>query len=365
MSDFEEYHAELRAVAHDLLRPFSPLSAGGRPPDRVDARVLARSGWLGLEVPVRLDGAGATFSEVAVILDEMGGAAALSPYLGSAVLGIGLLNLLEPSPAADDLLRRAGAGEARLAVALDTGDDVGSTAAFVLRASAAGGWLLSGEAGFVPDAGDADTILVLAAVPGGGLAVVPVAPGTEGLKVTDRPVVDSTRRLATVTAERLDVPEASVWQFGQSAEASAWRLFDRGALALACDSLGLAEAVMRATVSYAGTRRQFGRPIGSFQAVKHACADMLVRLSIGRELVAGAVDAQGRGREDAWIRVSQAKSYMCEAAVEVAGKAMQLHGGIGYTWESGIHSYLKRALLNRSLFGSPGWHRRRLASRYG
>jgi alkylation response protein AidB-like acyl-CoA dehydrogenase len=131
-------------------------------------------------------------------------------------------------------------------------------------------------------------------------------------------------------------------------------------------------------VSYAKVRTQFGRPIGSFQAVKHACADMLVRVCVARQLVNAAVEALAAAKDAkdatdakaakdakaASAAASMAKSYACAAAVDVAGKAMQLHGGIGYTWESGIHVYLKRALLNRSLFGSPAEHRGQLAKRY-
>ena len=138
---------------------------------------------------------------------------------------------------------------------------------------------------------------------------------------------------------------------------------NRSAVLIACDSLGVAEAMLAATVDYASVRHQFGRPIGSFQAVKHACADMLVQLAVARQLVSAAVDSLATG-DDAGIASSMAKSYACTAAVDVAGKAMQLHGGIGYTWESGVHVYLKRAMLNRSLYGSPAWHRKRLAASY-
>jgi alkylation response protein AidB-like acyl-CoA dehydrogenase len=122
--------------------------------------------------------------------------------------------------------------------------------------------------------------------------------------------------------------------------------------------------MLSATVAYAKVRQQFGRPIGSFQAVKHACADMLTQIAVARQLVRTAVDAVADDRPDAGAAAAMAKSYACEAAVRVAGKAMQLHGGIGYTWESGIHVYLKRAALNRSLFGSPAAHRQQLAKRY-
>ena len=141
-------------------------------------------------------------------------------------------------------------------------------------------------------------------------------------------------------------------------------LRDRAALAIACDSLGLCEAMLSATVAYAKVRHQFGRPIGSFQAVKHACADMLVTISVSRQLVDAAVEAVVENRPDAGVAVAMAKSHVCSHAVDLVGKAMQLHGGIGYTWESGIHTYLKRATLNRSLFGSPASHRQRLANRY-
>ena len=138
----------------------------------------------------------------------------------------------------------------------------------------------------------------------------------------------------------------------------------RAELAIAGDSLGLSEAMLAATVDYVKVRRQFERPIGSFQAVKHACANMAVDVAIGRALLDAAVEQVVAGADDAWVAVSMAKAAVTESAVTITGQAMQLHGGIGYTWERGIHMYLKRATLNRSLFGSPAAHRRRLATRY-
>jgi alkylation response protein AidB-like acyl-CoA dehydrogenase len=123
--------------------------------------------------------------------------------------------------------------------------------------------------------------------------------------------------------------------------------------------------MLAAAVDYASVRHQFGRPIGSFQAVKHACADMLVQLSVARQLLTAAVGEVAADAGAGGVAASMAKSYACSTAVDVVGKAMQLHGGIGYTWESGIHVYLKRAMLNRSLYGSPASHRKRLAARYG
>jgi alkylation response protein AidB-like acyl-CoA dehydrogenase len=320
--EFEELHQELRSVASDLLAK-----------DRaVEWPVLAGAGWVGLEVPDEFGGAGATFAEVAVICEEMGRAASANSYLGSAVLAVGTLKALQPGDTRDVLLSDVASGTVRVAVAL-------------------------GSYEFVPDADGADRLLVVT-TDSEGAPVVDVA----ALAVTRQPVVDETRRLATVSADGIEAAE--VLRFAGDPEEQDCRLHDRAAVAIACDSLGLSEAMLAATVSYAKVRHQFGRPIGSFQAVKHACADMQVAIAVSRQLVSTAVEAVAEGRQDASTATAMAKSYTCSTAVDVAGKAMQLHGGIGYTWESGIHVYLKRAILNRSLFGSPAAHRKRLAQRY-
>jgi alkylation response protein AidB-like acyl-CoA dehydrogenase len=326
----DELHDELRTVARQVLGRGDP-----------DLARLAALGWLGLEVPEALEGAGATFAEVAVVLEEMGRATTAGPYFATAVLGAGTLGMLEPTPERDDLLRRVANGDCRIAVAFDGQNDVVGE---------------DGEIDFVADAARADRLLVVARDPGGDPFVVSVAPGDP----EPRPVVDATRGFARVTVTN----GGERWRFAGDPEAAVRRLRDRAAVALACDSLGLSEAMLEATVAYAGARKQFGRAIGSFQAVKHACADMLVLVSLGRELVRAAVEALVADDPEASVAASMAKAYVCGAAVEVAGKAMQLHGGIGYTWESGVHTYLKRATLNRTWFGSPAAHRRRIAARY-
>ena len=354
-TDLSEIHDELRAVARDLL--------GAAPPDEpVDWSLLAAAGWLGLEVPEALDGAGASFAEVAVVLGEMGRAATSSAYLGAAVLGIGALTLTEPSPERDDLLRSATAGRTTAVLAL-AGDDERAEATLPFRVARSAGQLrVTGTAAFVPDAAGADRLL-LPALDGDGAAVL-AAVDPADVEVVAQPVLDATRRLATVTAAGVAVDPAAVWAGVADAAAVATRLRDRAAVAVACDGLGVAEAMLDATVAYAKVREQFGRPIGSFQAVKHACADMAVRVAVARELVAAAVEGIAAGGDGASVAASMAASYTGAAAVEVVGSAMQLHGGIGYTWESGVHTYLKRAALDRSLFGSPAAHRRRLARRY-
>jgi alkylation response protein AidB-like acyl-CoA dehydrogenase len=363
---YAELHDDLRAVARDILARSCPLGSTATAPAPVDWRLLVDSGWVGLEAPEALDGAGASFAEVAVVLHEMGRTVAPSAYLGSAVLAVGVLNLVEPGPDRDDLLAQVASGRRRVAVVLPTGEGaLDPASAPLVGRRQAGGLELHGRADFIPDAGGADGLLALADVEGIGLAVLYLDASRAGLDITEQPVIDATRRFASVAAGGVAVAGASVWRFAGDPAASAGQVLDRGALATACDSLGLAETMMETTVAYAGVREQFGRPIGSFQAVKHACADMLVQVTVGRELVAKAVEAVADETDGAQVAVSQAKSHVCEAAVGVAGKAMQLHGGIGYTWDSGIHFYLKRATLNRSLFGSPRAHRRRLGARFG
>jgi len=314
MADYSEFHAELRSVAGDVLAKERA----------VEWAVLVDAGWVGLEVPEHLGGAGATFAEVAVICEEMGRATSATSFLGGAVLAVGVLNALAPSHTRDQLLSGLASGAARVAVAVEPFD-------------------------FVPDAEGADAVLV---VVDGGVALATVT-------VTPQPVLDETRRLARVTVETT----SEVLPF-EDPDSAVRRLHDRAAVAIACDSLGVAEAMLAATVAYVKVRHQFDRPIGSFQAVKHACADMYVAIAVSRQLVDAAVHAVARDRPDAAVAAAMAKSYACSTAVDVAGKAMQLHGGIGYTWESGIHVYLKRAALNRSLFGSPAAHRHELAQRY-
>ncbi|BBX29424.1 acyl-CoA dehydrogenase family protein [Mycolicibacterium alvei] len=343
MSEFSELHDELRSVAADLLAK-----------DTVDWPLLVSAGWVGLDAPEEAGGAGATFAEVAVICEEIGRAAAPTSYLGGAVLAICALNTLQSNDSRGALLQDVVAGNSRAALALP---GAGEPAPFELATTRLG-WRVHGRAAFVSDATGARRLLLPARDADGVAVLVDVAANSPGLTVTEQPVLDETRRLATVTAEGVELDADAVWRFDGDPEEQVRKLTERAALAVACDSVGIAQAMLDATVSYTGVRQQFGRPIGSFQAVKHACADMLVRISVARQLVNAAIESPEPRA------VSMAKAYATEAAVEVAGKAMQLHGGIGYTWESGVHVYLKRAALNRSLFGSPAEHRGRIAQRY-
>lgn len=340
--EFAELHQDLRSVARDLL-------AAGNP----DWSVLTRAGWPGLEVAESLGGAQVSFAETAVVAEELGRAAARSSHLGVS-LGIGALLTLPAGEHRDAALSAAAEGTDLPVAVVDT-EDVGAGPAFTLASDGS----LHGAADFVPDAAEATRLLVLGTDTAGAPVLADLDPAGAGLTITGRPTLDDTRRLSAVAAD--GARPRQVWPF----PAAGW-LTARGSVSIAVDSLGLAEAMLAATVDYVGIRHQFGRPIGSFQAVKHACADMLVQIRVARQLVDAAVDAVAAGPgsgQDPSVAASMAKAYATETAVAVVGKAMQLHGGIGYTWESGVHVYLKRATLNRSLFGSPAAHRRVLAAR--
>ena len=341
MQSYRELHDELRCTARDLLAKDTP-----------DWRLLGELGWPGLEVPESCGGAGASFAETAVILEEIGRAAATTAFLGGAVLTVGTLTALRAGDVPEDLLARVAGTQTRMAVALPADGSIEPLFGF-------DGQRVSGRAEFVPDAHGAAALLLLARDPDGAPVIVN-APA-EALEVITAPVLDETRCVAEVSASGAP---GVVLRFDGDPQAAVARIFDRARLAVACDSLGLAEAMLGATVDYAKVRYQFGRAIGSFQAVKHACADMLVDLRVGRRLVGAAIEAVVTGDPDASTAVLMAKAAVCGSAVDIVGKAMQLHGGIGYTWEHGIHVYLKRAALNRALFGTPAAHRRQLALRY-
>lgn len=351
--DFAEAHNELRDVARGLL-------GSGATAAELNWSRLAEAGWLGLEVTEELGGAGATFAEVCVLLQEMGRAASQSAFLGTVALGVGALNLLE-GPDPRKWLDEVAAGDLRLAVVLPTGDDTRTP----YRLETVDRTLqLHGDVEYVPDAAEADRLLILATDPAGVPVMVSIEAQSPGVNVRVQPLLDATRRFAAVSAAGAPIDPGAVRRFrGDSGEA-ARGLLERAAVAIACDALGAAEAMLDATVAYAGVRQQFGRFIGSFQAVKHACADMLVQISVGRELLAAAIRAVATAAPDSAVAVAMAKSYVCAVAVDVIGKAMQLHGGYGYTWDSGVHVYLKRAALDRSLFGAPAAHRSRIAARY-
>jgi alkylation response protein AidB-like acyl-CoA dehydrogenase len=303
---------------------------------------------------------GASWAEMSVILHEVGRRVAPLPLLSSAVLGVEAL-----VGGSSDALRAAwlpdvAAGERILTVAAmgRTGSVVPSELGAVLTAS--GGLRLTGSARFVPDAHIADGIVVAARDASGAVTYVLVEPSAAGVTIEVEATVDQTRRLAWVHFGDVAIGDEALLVEPGAGDALHDRVTAAGAVAVCADAVGAAEQMLFTASKYAVERHQFGRPIGSFQAVKHHCANMLIAVEASRAAVAFAVD----GLDDPSVGVveaaSVAKSFVGPACADACQLAVQVHGGIGFTWEHDAHLYLKRTKLDESLFGSTGWHRRRL-----
>lgn len=368
---------ELRDLARDLADDFAgpavvraALAAHGTPDKALDTE-LARAGLFGIEIPEALGGSGAGFSELALVVEALGSHAAPSRLTASAVLCAGAL-LLSGSPAQQSrwlpgLADGSSAGTAVLGgyARARRGSD-GAPAVPVRAERGANGWVLHGTADYVLDARVADLIVVSVAGAVGAseedLPVVAIVPaGADGLATNPVQFVDGTRCVDSVSFSGVQVPEADVLARGGAARQLTTALINRAAAALAADSVGAAQRLLDLTVAYLKQREQFGRPIGGFQAVKHHAADMLVNVETSSALLDGAVREVGDSPFSSEL-ASMAKEYCCERAAATAGIALQLHGGIGYTWEHDLHLYFKRVMLNQYLFGDGRWHRERAAA---
>ncbi|MGC9667295.1 acyl-CoA dehydrogenase family protein [Planosporangium sp. 12N6] len=345
-SDVEE---ELRGTVRRVLTDRAPWTAvlkrteSDEPYDQVLWRTLAAEvGVAALPVPETFDGAGASWREVAVVAEELGRAVAPVPYLGAATATAALLEL------EDDLLRAVAAGErtAVLAVPLSTGPT--PTPPVSVRAD---GGTLTGTVTSVADALTADVLLVFA---DDALYAVDAA------AVTRTPILslDLTRRLADVTFEAAPARRLAAGEPARVAWERAWRA---GAVLLAGEQLGIAGWCLETTVGYVKTRHQFGRPVGSFQALKHRLAELWVAVTQARAVARYAAGCLAGGDPDLAVAASLAQAHCGPVAVRAAEECVQLHGGIAMTWEHPAHLYLKRAKSDAIAFGTAERHRAALA----
>jgi len=318
---------------------------------------MAKLGWLGLPFAEEYGGAGLGLVELCLVLEEMGRAAYPGPYVSSVVLG-GLGLVLGGTAAQKERwLSAIASGTARLSAALveESLDwDPASTATTATRT--ADGWRLSGVKRFVPWAHVADAVLVPARAPEGVslFLVDPRAPGVSlapmvGIDLANR-WSEMTLRDVVVTADAVVGPPAGAGSLLES-------LLRRAAVCASAEMLGAARRCLDMSVAYAKVREQFGQPIGSFQAIRHKCAEMLLGVENAHAAVYYAAWALNAGAEDAAVAASVCKAYVSETARRVCGEAIQAHGGIGFTWEYDLHLYFKRAKALEPLFGDAEYHR--------
>ena len=363
---YGEAEDELRAAVRSLLddrAPWRDVLARTETADTYDAglwRALAADvGCAGLLVPEERGGAGASYREAAVVAEELGRAAAPVPYLGSAIVATAALLAAGDT----ELLPDLAGGTTTAVLAIGFASVPGAAPRPTIRLGAArqddpeGTCRLSGIVLGIADLLPADVLLVPAdAVPYGLYAVQAAEAG-----VTRTPLVslDMTRQLADITLD--DVPARQV-AVGAAAEQAVAAALTAGAAMLACEQLGVAERCLEITVAYVKERRQFGRPVGSFQALKHRLADVWVAITQARAAARYAAACLAAADPDTPVAVALAKSACCEAAVRAAQEMVQMHGGIGFTWEHPAHLYLKRAKSASIAFGTPDRHRASLAS---
>ena len=327
---------------------------------------LARQGWLGLTVPESTGGSGLGLVELVLVMEAMGTVVLPGPYFSSIALAVPTILAVATSPQCQALLLGIADGSRRVTVAHCEAAgrwDVGGIRTSCVAVD--GGYRLCGEKLFVPDAGGADSVVVVARMEDGGLGFFLVPLPSDGVTVEMMATVDETRRMYAVTFDSV-ILDADALLGGQGyAPEVLDELCDRAATALSAELCGLAEAALDLTVEYLQVREQFGRTLATFQALQHRMADMKVDLENAKSLTYYAAWAIDEKATDARRAAAMAKSYASDACPRIIADAIQLHGGIGFTWEHDLQLYFKRAKADEVLFGGPAQSRERVAQLLG
>jgi alkylation response protein AidB-like acyl-CoA dehydrogenase len=358
--DLTDEQQAIRSTARDFLAArykserIRELADSENGLDPADWAEMTELGWPGLALPEEWGGQGLGIVELAVLFEEMGYALAPSPLFSNTIVGLALAHC-----GSDDqrerFLRPLAEGERRGVPALWDAGSPATPGAFTMEAKADGdGIVLDGEKILVPDAAGADFFIV--ATSDGRRHLV--EGGADGVAVTAEPSIDLTRRLSTVRFDGVRVAAADSMP---AEEGEYFPVFFRLCVALAAESTGVAQRTMEMAVEYAKDRKQFGRPIGSYQAVSHRCAQMLLETENSRSAVYGAAWAADADPDSLPLAASMAKAYASDAGWRVPDASIQVHGGIGFTWEHDLHFFLKRGRANAALFGDAKWHRERVA----
>jgi len=367
-----EEQEQLRDQARELLAKECPtarvreIMAREGASDAALWRTFAEAGWLGVLVPEDHGGVGLGTLDAALIAAELGAAVAPGPFVASSVGAVVALREGGSKAQQKAWLPRISAGEATLALAL--AEDAESTldpARIRMRAAKAGeGFRLDGEKIAVEAAGTAEALLVAARVPGklGEVALFLVPRTAPGVSVEALVGVDETRPLYDVRLRGVRVGKDALLPRGAKALP---RALDACAVALAAESLGGAERALELAVAYVKVREQFGRPVGSFQAVQHLAAECVAKIEPARALVWYAAFALDSKPKEAPLAAAMAKAACSELYRAVSRTAIEMFGGIGFTFENDMHLGFKRALANAAAWGDARWHRERVAALSG
>jgi len=369
---FSEEQGMLRKLAHDFLAKEAPMPTVRRMMEddlgySVETwRKMSELGWMGLIFPQELGGTGLCILDLVVVLEAMGRALMPGPFFSTVMLGGS--SLLEGGNDAQKTryLTPLIAGELKATLAVAEAGGAWDAAAVTATATAdAGGFLLNGIKRFVPDAHVADLILVAARTEpskgGEGVSLFAVDVPKDGVTVTTLETLDQTRKLCDVKLDQVRVGPDSLLGPRGAGSAILQRVLDRAKVALCAEMCGGAERVLEMSVEYAKVRVQFDRPIGSFQAIQHKCANMLSLVESAKAATYYGAWAVSNDVPEASLAAAMAKSYASDAYRVVTGEAIQIHGGIGFTWEHDLQLYFRRAKASELTFGDGTFHRARVA----
>jgi alkylation response protein AidB-like acyl-CoA dehydrogenase len=358
--DLTDEQQVIRSTARDFLAArykserIRALAESEHGFEQSDWEEMAELGWPGLALPEEWGGQGLGIVDLAVLFEEMGYALAPSPLLSTTVAGLALA-LNGTDEQRERWLRPLAAGQARGTVAIFDAGTPATIGSFEMEAKEDGdGVVLDGEKVLVMDAASADFFLVATADGRRHL----VERGADGVTVTSEKSIDLTRRLYSVRFDGVRLSPEATLDGGQEEYLP---VLHRACVAIAAESTGIAQRTMEMAVEYAKDRQQFGRPIGAYQAVSHRCAQMLLETENSRSAVYGAAWAADAEPESLPLAASMAKAYASDAGWRVPDASIQVHGGIGFTWEHDLHFFLKRGKANAASFGDARWHRDRVA----
>ena len=371
---FSDEQEELRRVVRRFLEDKSPPAEVRRlmeTPEGYDRAVweqLAQElGLPAVHIPEQYGGQGFSFAELGIVLEEMGRALLCAPYFASIALAANAILNAATETRKKELLPGIASGETVATLALSEPNGRWDAAGVGLTATPEdGAFRLDGVKTFVLDGHTADLIVVVARAPGSsgedGVAFFTVPGDADGLERRLLATVDATRKQARLEFSGVRAELLGDLDAGGPALA---KTLDQAAVALSSEMVGGAQKVLETSVDYAKERMQFGRPIGSFQAIKHKCADMLVEIELAKSAAYYAAAAAAEGDEELPALAALAKGLASDAYRNAAAENIQIHGGVGFTWDNDAHLYFKRAKSSEVFLGDPTYHRELLAQRLG